>query len=176
MRTVRPLDGQPLAMDVLNTVWMAHGTPVDVLADPADLQAWLDLEGIDARATQPVQAAVVRARAAIRAHAEAPTSDAARSALNEVLRWGFQRPVIGVDGVGQEQLVEDPARWAGWLAASNYVDLFARGPDRIRQCAHEACVLWFYDDSTRGGRRWCSMAGCGNRAKAARHYARTRVD
>jgi predicted RNA-binding Zn ribbon-like protein len=176
MRSVRPLAGEPLAMDLLNTVWMSQGAPVDVLTDPADVQAWLDLEGIDARATESVRAALVRARSAIRAHAETPTSETARSALNEVLRWGFRRPVLSVDGVSSEHLVEDPARWAAWLAASNYVDLLARGPDRIRQCAHEACVLWFYDDSTRGGRRWCSMAGCGNRAKAARHYARARID
>ncbi|HEY3604989.1 MAG TPA: CGNR zinc finger domain-containing protein [Sporichthyaceae bacterium] len=176
MRTLRPLAGEPLAMDLLNTVWMAQGEPVDVLVDLADVQAWLDLEGIDARATAPVQAALLRARSVIRAHAEAPESASARAALNEVLRWGFRRPVLTEGGVGHEQLVEDPTRWAGWLAASNYVDLLARGSDRIRQCAHEACVLWFYDDSTRGGRRWCSMAGCGNRAKAARHYARTRVD
>jgi predicted RNA-binding Zn ribbon-like protein len=163
-------------MDLLNTAWMSGGAPVDALADPADVQAWLDLEGIDARATESVQAALLRARAAIRAHAEAPGSASARSALNEVLRWGFRRPVVTPEGVGQEELVEQPARWAAWLAASNYVDLLATGADRIRQCAHESCVLWFYDDSTRGGRRWCSMAGCGNRAKAARHYARNRID
>src|SRR5207248_833465 len=116
-------------------------------ADPADVQAWLDLEGIDSRATEPVVAALVRTRAAIRAHAEAPAAESARSALNEVLRWGFRRAVVTGEGVAEELLVEDPARWAAWLAASNYVDLLARRPDRIRQCAHEACVLWFYDDS-----------------------------
>jgi predicted RNA-binding Zn ribbon-like protein len=32
-------------------------------------------------------------------------------------------------------------------------------------------VLYFFDPT--GRRRWCSMAGCGNRAKAKRHYARS---
>ena len=36
------------------------------------------------------------------------------------------------------------------------------------------CVLYFYDTSRNGTRRWCSMQGCGGRAKASRHYARTR--
>lgn len=175
MRTVRPLAGEPLAMDLLNTVWTSSRGPVDALADPADLRTWLDLEGIDSGATEPVQAALLRARAAIRAHAEASHSGSARAALNEVLRWGFRRQAVTADGVQTEQTVEDPARWAAWLAATNYVDLLARDPDRVRQCAHQACVLWFYDGSTRGGRRWCSMTGCGNRAKAARHYARTRT-
>lgn len=176
MRTVRPLDGEPLAIDLLNTVWMQQGAAVDALVDLTDLAAWLELEGIDSPATEAVRAALVRARSAVRAHAEAPGSPVAQVALNEVLRWGFRRPMVTAGGVGTEQAVEEPARWAAWLAAANYVDLVAAGPDRIRQCAHDACVLWFYDGSARGLRRWCSMAGCGNRAKAARHYARTRID
>jgi predicted RNA-binding Zn ribbon-like protein len=35
-------------------------------------------------------------------------------------------------------------------------------------------VLHFYDSSRGGPRQWCSMAGCGNRAKARRHYERAR--
>lgn len=46
------------------------------------------------------------------------------------------------------------------------------GPDRIRRCAHPDCVLFFYDTSKNGTRRWHSMATCGNRTKAARHYAK----
>ncbi|WP_170947120.1 CGNR zinc finger domain-containing protein [Bordetella genomosp. 2] len=39
---------------------------------------------------------------------------------------------------------------------------------RLRQC--EACSWLFLDTSRGGRRRWCSMATCGNRAKARRHY------
>jgi predicted RNA-binding Zn ribbon-like protein len=35
-------------------------------------------------------------------------------------------------------------------------------------------VLWFYDTTRNGTRRWCSMAICGNRAKAHRHYDRVK--
>lgn len=38
---------------------------------------------------------------------------------------------------------------------------------RLRTCAHSDCELRFYDDSKNGARRWCTMSGCGNRAKAA---------
>ena len=37
-----------------------------------------------------------------------------------------------------------------------------------------ACVLWFYDTTRNGTRRWCFMAICGNRAKAHRHYDRVK--
>jgi predicted RNA-binding Zn ribbon-like protein len=43
----------------------------------------------------------------------------------------------------------------------------------VRRC--ERCTLWFYDVSRGHRRRWCSMAVCGNRAKAANHRARARA-
>jgi len=56
----------------------------------------------------------------------------------------------------------------------DYLELIATAPDRIRGCAHDSCVLHFFDTSRNGTRRWCSMAACGNRAKASRHYARSK--
>jgi predicted RNA-binding Zn ribbon-like protein len=47
--------------------------------------------------------------------------------------------------------------------------------DRIRICANEQCAYPFYDSSRTGRRRWCDMASCGNRAKAARHRARVKA-
>ena len=49
-------------------------------------------------------------------------------------------------------------------------------PGRLRECAADDCVRWFVDSSKGGRRRWCSMATCGNRAKAARYRARHPVD
>jgi predicted RNA-binding Zn ribbon-like protein len=37
----------------------------------------------------------------------------------------------------------------------------------VRACPGAGCGWLFYDP--RGRRRWCVMAVCGNRAKAARH-------
>ncbi|WP_443699114.1 CGNR zinc finger domain-containing protein, partial [Pseudomonas sp.] len=39
---------------------------------------------------------------------------------------------------------------------------------KIKQC--EGCTWLFIDTSKNHRRRWCSMATCGNRAKAQRHY------
>lgn len=44
----------------------------------------------------------------------------------------------------------------------------------VRRCESPACTLWFLDVSKSHARRWCSMAVCGNRAKAASHRARAR--
>ena len=48
-------------------------------------------------------------------------------------------------------------------------------PDAIRKCANPECMLYFYDTSRVGKRRWCSMAVCGNRAKVAAHMERLRM-
>jgi predicted RNA-binding Zn ribbon-like protein len=58
--------------------------------------------------------------------------------------------------------------------AEEAVVLFA-GPLRHQLCAcpGPGCVLHFVRDTTR--REWCSP-GCGNRARAARHYAKVRQE
>jgi predicted RNA-binding Zn ribbon-like protein len=45
----------------------------------------------------------------------------------------------------------------------------------VRECAGEGCGWLFLDRSNAGKRRWCSMADCGNRNKARRHYFRARA-
>lgn len=40
---------------------------------------------------------------------------------------------------------------------------------RVRRCADQRCQRVFFDNTKNGRRRWCDMATCGNRAKAARH-------
>ena len=45
-------------------------------------------------------------------------------------------------------------------------------PGRLKQC--EGCGWLFYDMSRTHARRWCTMQLCGNRAKARRHYERSR--
>ncbi|MFS0674891.1 CGNR zinc finger domain-containing protein [Ornithinibacillus sp. 179-J 7C1 HS] len=52
------------------------------------------------------------------------------------------------------------------------VDLLVSKNDlgRVKQCEGDACGWLFFDTSRNRSRRWCSMADCGNRAKARRFY------
>jgi predicted RNA-binding Zn ribbon-like protein len=50
--------------------------------------------------------------------------------------------------------------------------LAAADPRHIRKCANPACVLYFHDTTKNHRRLWCSMAACGNRAKASRFRRR----
>jgi len=42
----------------------------------------------------------------------------------------------------------------------------------VKNCEGPTCTMMFHDVSKNHTRRWCSMAVCGNRAKAAAHRAR----
>lgn len=42
----------------------------------------------------------------------------------------------------------------------------------LKKCGNSECILHFYDTSKSHRRRWCSMAGYGNRAKQAKFYSR----
>ena len=95
--------------------------------------------------------------------------------LNAVLSHGHLRLSIGPPMNPRHTLeVDDPAWRPAVMAAANLLELLAQAPDRIRRCQNPGCVLWFFDATRNGTRRWCSMEVCGNRAKARRHYDRVR--
>ncbi|GAA0663402.1 CGNR zinc finger domain-containing protein [Kitasatospora atroaurantiaca] len=172
-RDPRPLIGEPLSLDLLNTRW--RGTPVnDLLTDVAGYEIWLASAGLTERC--PADAAGLEAvrttRSAIgelvRAAEEQRPAELA--ALNEVLRHGRLRRELTEAGPVETVEVDSPEWLAAWLAADDYLGLLRQGAHRIKACAHPTCILHFFDTSQNGRRRWCSMAVCGNRAKAARHY------
>jgi predicted RNA-binding Zn ribbon-like protein len=64
-----------------------------------------------------------------------------------------------------------------WPVSWSAAELLTHGPlDRIRECPGQGNCGWlFLDLSKNASRRWCDMRVCGNRAKARRHYTRTRA-
>lgn len=161
-----PLAGEPLPLDLVNTAWVAHGERVDLLDDRAAVVAWLAGHGLPGRPAA-VEQPLRTARAALRALLEG-AGRASERRVNEVLAHG----TVGlrlVAGRRVETVQVDPAWHAAWTATRALLDLPG---DRVRRCAHPDCVLWFFDASRNGTRRWCSMDTCGSRVKAARHYRR----
>ncbi|GAB2743691.1 CGNR zinc finger domain-containing protein [Streptomyces bullii] len=171
----RPLTGEPLALDLLNTRWMREGAAQDLLTDTDGLAVWLRTNGLDGRFTADATTLrhVLQARDALRRAVDGSLEEGA-GPVDAVLAHGRIRATLTADGPGEEAEFDDDSWGPAWLAARDYLDLLSTAPDRIRACAHEACVLHFFDTSRNGTRRWCSMAACGNRAKASRHYARTK--
>ncbi|MBX6384598.1 MAG: CGNR zinc finger domain-containing protein [Microbispora sp.] len=172
----RPFAGEPLALDLLNTRWKEHGVLHDLLDSPDGLRVWLAGRGLADRfpSDEASLQAVLRAREALAAATADPGSPATLRLVDDVLAHGRVRLTLTAGGPGETAEFDDPAWGAAWTAVRDYLRLLAEAPDRIRRCAQPDCIRYFLDTSRNGKRRWCSMALCGNRVKAARHYARTR--
>ncbi len=187
--------GERLWLDFVNSDGAAADD--DPLADFDGLVRWIERAGVvDAdRAAglrrraqqQPSGAAAAladarRVRAALRALADGGPRDArARAdAVNEINRVlgrsaGTRRLETRADGSFGRSFVPGGDAFAGLmipLVESAADSLIHAELPRVRQCAAARCRRVFYDATKNGGRRWCDMATCGNRAKAARHRAR----
>ena len=182
----------------MNTYELESGSWVEHLATPDEAFDWIGardvvhralLEGArkrvsaDPDAAERVLAKIHRVRDAVRkvAYAVAENRPAPASALAEVNRALRAREIIelepAADGitVGHRH-VGDPVDDALARLTHPVVQAIAAGhEDRIRICANDECRWVFYDESRTGRRRWCDMATCGNRAKAARHRARRKA-
>jgi len=62
-----------------------------------------------------------------------------------------------------------------WAVARSAAEVLASADlGSVRECLAPECGCLFLDTSRNRSRRWCDMAGCGNRAKARRYWARKR--
>ncbi|MCC5480283.1 CGNR zinc finger domain-containing protein [Streptomyces sp. NPDC059680] len=174
-RDPRPLTGEPLALDLLNTRWNREGVTQDLLDGTDGLAVWLasnGLAGEHAADTETLEH-LREAREAIKAAVHGSPAQAA-PLVDAVLAHGRIRARLTPEGPAEEPEFTDPSWAPAWRAARNYLELITRAPERIRTCSGGSCILHFFDTSRNGTRRWCSMAACGNRAKASRHYARSK--
>jgi predicted RNA-binding Zn ribbon-like protein len=191
--------GDHPAMDFLNTHATPGGVPTEWLATGADLLNWLEQANLTdaetaarfradkaAAAQLDVVAKGARAlrewlRAFVRRHAGQPLTAAAEvelGPLNLLLAGdkSFARVAGGPEGLVLQRL----RRWETPEAllqpiATAIADLVCHADFRlIRACEGHDCTLMFLDRTKAHARRWCSMALCGNRAKAAAHRARQR--
>jgi predicted RNA-binding Zn ribbon-like protein len=180
MNATTPLVGEPLAIDLVNTL-TAEG---DLLDTPDALGAWLELEtdrlpgfdgSIDRAALKAVQAVRGHAAAAFGALADGrrPPESSLRglaAAVNAApgrvrLDWDGAAVAAAVrrEGAVAERLAADLAQAAVDLLTDPAVA-------KLRRCGAEDCVLLFVPAHPR--RQWCSPERCGNRVRVARYYER----
>ncbi len=178
------LGGRP-ALDFVNTFRERWWRQVETLATPSDLSQWMVGAGVvdDApRFTPALLASARELREAINAAMVATLEGqpAPAKALSTIGGWLAESRVpdrlLSTED-GQPSLQPgSPAhagRYALALIARDAAEMLGTDQrDRVRVCAAERCSARFYDRSRAGRRRWCSMEGCGNTAKARRHRAR----
>jgi len=156
-------------------------SPRELLADPSDLGRWLVAAELADAMPEVTQAHVALARTlresiyslALARIQRKLLPDEARRKLNRLAAEESAVPQLGKDsrvhisGKTQE-LLASIARDAILLFGSE-------AGTRLHQCEGESCALLFLDTSRSGDRRWCSMAGCGNRSKIAEFRRRQRL-
>lgn len=177
--------------------WHASAHPVESLTRYEDLVHWAarwrlltrqDVRRVLARASSaPRQARGALARAvaareviyrimAAIAHGRAPAGRDV-TALNQGLAGALRRSRIAPDaGRFAWQITgrSDDLDRVLWPVLRSAADLLTSAEvRRVKQCADDRGCGWlFLDRSKNSSRRWCSMNGCGNRAKARRYYRR----
>ncbi|GEM49323.1 CGNR zinc finger domain-containing protein [Deinococcus cellulosilyticus] len=175
MTLLRPVTSEPLSLDLVNCEFMSSGVRQDQLADLEGTLSWLADHGLKVaeQDLQAVRSNLIATRSALRTLLRDPENPVAYLALSQVLARGHLRTALDPTGVS-EQVVVDAAWKPAWLAAQNYTELLRESPERIKACSNHQCILHFFDTSKNNSRRWCSMATCGNRAKATRFVQKQR--
>lgn len=177
-----------VALDFINTEYGVGPRHCDCLGDDASVVDWLKLAGVlpgDFDRAPPGLAALARdlrsnARAVVMAAKTGSPADA--SVINRVLESGRPRKELEWDAAQKTfkvvkhrrdtdaaSLLEPVAHALASLLSD--VDL-----QLVRECEAHDCTLFFHDQTKSHRRRWCSMATCGNRTKAAAHRARKNAD
>lgn len=190
--------GERLWLDFVNTDGGTHS--LDGVGDFDGLVAWLEMSvALDAERAQMMRRRAVqqpsgataaladarRVRAALRTLAErgAVAPHVRLDALAEINRVlgrsaGTRRLELRSDGTFTRSFVPVGDAFAGLMIpiVESAADALILGElPRVRRCADPRCARVFYDGTKNAARRWCDMATCGNRAKAARHRARLKA-
>lgn len=193
-----------LGLDFLNSIATPVDQPIDWLDSGAGLVAWLaQAELVPPQALNALtkqappgeldkvaeQARTLREwfRGSVRKHMGRPlTPKAIRDLkpLNALLERDemFSGVVVHQDAHGDHLELQTMRRWRSpeslLLPIGEALARCVCDEDftSIRECEGHRCTLIFADHTRRRGRRWCSMAMCGNRAKQAAHRHRLKAE
>ena len=163
---------EDLLLDLLNTTPVVDGVPADTLDGAEAGLRWLADHGMPV--SEEEWHALIGVRAALQGvvRGDRPAHAAAPFVEGVVYRAAIER---GGEGEGVVWSLDAPeGRTAAARAVLAWDALRVSGPGRLRPCANPECRLFLIDRSKPNSARWCSMAVCGNRMKARRHYQRSR--
>ena len=158
-----------LLLDLVNSRLVMGDEVHDELAGDAEASAWLRAHGASGSPAEIADARMVRAVLVpfLRGEADAAALEPWADAMRKRARVG-DRGLEWVDEV-------DPARAVGARALGEWAALQGEQGSRIRPCAAHDCQHFLIDESRANARKWHSMETCGNRAKARRYYAKSKL-
>lgn len=187
--------GNNAGLDLVNTRGVQDGKPFDLLNSFKDLVSWSSAAGVidEARARKIIGKWSGTAEADRVFKRALQLRDSLSSIGDELVQGG--RP----SAERLKDLNDLLRRKSGWFEVrveengyakafhadlddidgilvpigESVADLLCFGDlSQVKRCESDECVLVFHDTSKNHRRRWCSMATCGNRAKANAFYKR----
>jgi predicted RNA-binding Zn ribbon-like protein len=181
-RTFRLHHGR-LSLSFAGTVGDRGSLQTERLESPQALAAWFKAANIAPSSVSIKPAAYQRAlrlREAIARAAEALVRRAKPARddivlINDVAQRNSSRITLDPDTLTPVDAVRDPVAAALGRIARDAIELLGDAGERarLRTCGLPSCGSIFLTPAGRRERRWCSMARCGNRAKAATFRDRT---
>ncbi|MEK0097875.1 CGNR zinc finger domain-containing protein [Streptomyces sp. A475] len=155
-------------LELLNTTPMVGGAVQDALDDGDEGRAWTRQHGGTGSTAELRH--LIAARDALQ---DVVRGNADAACLGEFLTEARSVPDISTGRL--EWILHTPAdmRLAS-EAVLTWATLQENRPGRLRPCANPQCRRFLLDRSKPNTARWCSMAECGNRMKARRHYQRAK--
>jgi predicted RNA-binding Zn ribbon-like protein len=183
------IGGEP-ALDFVNTVETRASSPLELLRTYADLVDWTARVGlVDAKTASSLRRSgadeVLGRAVALREAAyevlvavaieRAPPPTHALAVVNAEIADARRGAALVFDG--EAFTFEAPPKdllLPLHVVARALADLLTSPRlHRVGRCEGVGDCGWLFLDTTKNGsRRWCSMAGCGSRAKMRRYYAR----
>jgi predicted RNA-binding Zn ribbon-like protein len=160
-------EDEDLLLDLLNTTPVVDHERTDDLANPASGRRWALARGGSGTAAE-----VASLRSVRNAIQDVVGGEARVDTLKSYVEGIALRPTLH-DGVLAWNLHAPADEKLAARALLAWAAIGERAPGRLRPCANPECHRFLYDRSNANTARWCSMALCGNRFKARRHYQRT---
>jgi len=171
-----------LALDFVATLGERRDARHEHLREPADVADWLVAAGVldEAASTdgQTLGEAVALREAlfvVVERLLDDPGSPLPQAELDVVNRAAaLPPPEVALRG---DRTLARSGSWRAGLSAVARagLGLVDPGVGALKWCADPTCTHPFLDRSRGHRRRWCEMAGCGDRAKAAAYRARRRA-
>lgn len=169
-----------LVQAFVNTADLQDGP--EELSDPNTLRLWLvahrllepgaEVDGTDVTHAIALREAI---RGVIGANTGTGVYPVDLATLNEAATKSRLRPRFGPEGKARLEPDEPGVTGAmGRIVAAVYASMGDPEWSRLKLCSSPTCRWAFYDRSRNHSSRWCTMASCGNRAKARRFREHSR--
>jgi predicted RNA-binding Zn ribbon-like protein len=171
------VSGRP-SLDFAGTLKWRHHDPEEQLATPEALREWIDRAGLVTAPVTVDRGALDRGRALREVIYRLASARRTGHHWDDddlgALHLAAHRPPPALTLEADGTVRRDGGVPAVLAALARDAIELLGGPDaaRIRECGRPECTRLYVDSSRTQNRRWCGMAECGNRVKAASYRRR----